>query len=452
MSRFLRWVPDDKANFLREATPLVASSIPLIPTHSPRLQPRDEAVFLLQLAAEIEHALLVQYLFGMYTIKLDGFTEPHAPANAPFLADSWRQAILLIAMQEMGHLMTVQNLLLFLGGPIHFARPVFPQRTDFYPFDFELEEISKDSLAKYVAAEMPPIRPDSVLREIIFRARGAAGGHFVNRVGALYEAIGALFAPCGPLTDDDFDFDSIDYQADPQHWRLSPGFLLLPIRSREDAHSALKQIAEQGEGPTKPPLDGDLSHFALFLQIYFNSEVPADSFPESDPVISPVEWTATLPVLRNPVVNESGSGSNVIRDPFTYKWAQLFNLRYRILLTCLSHYLYLPGNSLRRQQLASFATFEMRTGTKRLAKLLVKLPAGPDATKNAGPTFEIDYDLTMPHGEQNRWRLQRDVVLASKELILELRRYIVSAEQKSILDSLDANDGTFLQFIEDQIS
>ena len=180
--------------------------------------------------------------------------------------------------------------------------------------------------------------------------------------------------------------------------------------------------------------------------------MPADSFPESDPVISPVEWTATLPVLRNPVVNESGSGSNVIRDPFTYKWAQLFNLRYRILLTCLSHYLYLPGNSLRRQQLASFATFEMRTGTKRLAKLLVKLPAGPDATKNAGPTFEIDYDLTMPHGEQNRWRLQRDVVLASKELILELRRYIVSAEQKSILDSLDANDGTFLQFIEDQIS
>src|SRR5688572_29894549 len=43
---------------------------PRRPAHDPPLCPRDEAVFLLTAAAEIEHALMVQYLFAAYSVRV----------------------------------------------------------------------------------------------------------------------------------------------------------------------------------------------------------------------------------------------------------------------------------------------------------------------------------------------------------------------------------------------
>src|ERR1044072_1311651 len=40
------------------------------PMHDPPLEPRDEAVFLLSAAAEIEHALMVQYLYAAYSLRV----------------------------------------------------------------------------------------------------------------------------------------------------------------------------------------------------------------------------------------------------------------------------------------------------------------------------------------------------------------------------------------------
>lgn len=42
----------------------------------------DWTVFLLQTAAEIEHALLVQYLYAAYSLADDGFAGPAAPPDA----------------------------------------------------------------------------------------------------------------------------------------------------------------------------------------------------------------------------------------------------------------------------------------------------------------------------------------------------------------------------------
>lgn len=41
-----------------------------VPMHDPSLEPRDEAVFLLTAAAEIEHALMVQYLYAAYSVRV----------------------------------------------------------------------------------------------------------------------------------------------------------------------------------------------------------------------------------------------------------------------------------------------------------------------------------------------------------------------------------------------
>jgi hypothetical protein len=45
--------------------------------------------------------------------------------------------------------------LTLLGAPLNFAREDFPILRDLYPFDFELEPLTKRILGKYVLAEMP---------------------------------------------------------------------------------------------------------------------------------------------------------------------------------------------------------------------------------------------------------------------------------------------------------
>lgn len=50
-----------------------------------------------------------------------------------------RAAILTFAKEEMGHLLTVQNCLCLLGGPLSFEREDYPWDTPYYPFEFCLE-------------------------------------------------------------------------------------------------------------------------------------------------------------------------------------------------------------------------------------------------------------------------------------------------------------------------
>src|SRR5438874_11066659 len=79
----------------------------------------DTAVYLLHVAAEIEHALMVQYLYAAYSVGGPGVSgELHE------LVRSWREVILGIAKEEMGHLITVQNILRVIGGALH------PERQD----------------------------------------------------------------------------------------------------------------------------------------------------------------------------------------------------------------------------------------------------------------------------------------------------------------------------------
>jgi hypothetical protein len=72
-----------------------------------------------------------------------------------FSTDTWQDTILGIAREEMRHLLSIQNLLRAIGGPLRFEREGFPYRSQLYPFPFVLEPLTKNSLAKHVAAEMP---------------------------------------------------------------------------------------------------------------------------------------------------------------------------------------------------------------------------------------------------------------------------------------------------------
>jgi hypothetical protein len=70
---------------------------------------KDEAIKLLRIAAEVEHTLLVEYLYAAFTLG------PHA-------GPKYRRSLVTIAKQEMGHFVTVQNLLRLLGASPHLDR------------------------------------------------------------------------------------------------------------------------------------------------------------------------------------------------------------------------------------------------------------------------------------------------------------------------------------------
>src|SRR6266403_514296 len=121
---YIRWVPAVQADRpevtafapWQDSTAFV--SPPAEPTHDPPLTPRDEVIFLLHTAAEIEHALLVQYLYAAFS-----FRDPDAqevPPDRKLDLRRCRQEFMEIAEQEMGHLATIQNLLRAIGGPVNF--------------------------------------------------------------------------------------------------------------------------------------------------------------------------------------------------------------------------------------------------------------------------------------------------------------------------------------------
>ena len=420
----------------------------------------DWTVFLLHSAAEIEHALMVQYLYAAYSLGQPPFAGTQVPANAGSLVGGWSRTILEIARQEMAHLLTVENLLRFIGGPLNLEREDLPFRTILYPFPFQLEPLSKTSLAKYVSAEQPanPNEPNELMEEIHRRATGGTGGVGINRVGVLYHTLTEIFADPTHLLDSDLDPSTrATYQADPDDWFGSEDFLVRAVASRDEAVEALRLIGEQGEGPDNPSsvTPAVPSHFDHFIAIY-------KAFPETDPEVGDVPWVPTRPVPVNPSTlpdpdSDPDIESGRITHPTTRLWAQLFNVRYRMLLLDLAHYLHLSGpllnaqgETLPRGHLHAWTFEEMRSGVRAIGRRLTRLPrresGGADA---AGPPFELPYTLTLPDRERDRWRLHLTLLDTSGFLIGNLE---TTVGNDAILDDLKGLDAAARSIVEVQVA
>ena len=124
---------------------------------------REELINALHEASEIEHGLMIQYLFGALSLKKtiqEGLSAPQAQ-----LVRRWEALILSVARDEMGHLGTVCNLLSAIGAPPRFTRPNFPKVTGYYPFAFDLVPFSDDALYRFQVFELPrglPLPPRRV--------------------------------------------------------------------------------------------------------------------------------------------------------------------------------------------------------------------------------------------------------------------------------------------------
>jgi len=151
--------------------------------------PYVELLRLVRDATEIEHALMLQYLYAAFTVK---------PKYKKLAGDPGTQTastLVGVAIQEMQHLAVVNGLLVALGGAPNLMVQEFPFDPDIYPFAFNLEPLSRAGLARYVYAEAPagvldweqPKGGDVAFVSAVWSLLGPEAR--VNHLGSLYKQI-----------------------------------------------------------------------------------------------------------------------------------------------------------------------------------------------------------------------------------------------------------------------
>jgi len=115
---------------------------------------REELTFSLHEAAELEHGLLIQYLFAALSLKKR--LDEGISGEQQEIIRRWEEQTLTVAREEMVHLGLVCNMLSAIGAAPHFSRPNFPQEaTKYYPFSFTLNRFSDESLYRFIRFELP---------------------------------------------------------------------------------------------------------------------------------------------------------------------------------------------------------------------------------------------------------------------------------------------------------
>lgn len=362
-----------------------------LPEISDAKTPREYAIGLLKIAAEIEHALMVQYLYTADTILASVGEE-----------DSYRKKLRNVAIQEMGHLATVQNLLLLLGGPSAFymQRDVMRRDSEANPIPMIFEPVSLAALAKYMAAEMPESPPADVAEKVKRLVKIAAedAGFDPRRVGAVYAVLKWMFmekeaalawmrlpaigrlAPNPHLEDSDLVDPSViaACEAVSTEWGDDrEDFLLLNARTRGEAVTAIDRIAQQGEG-----FEGAQdSHFEEFLELI-------ESFEKQEVSVRPVAISPTLG-------DGHGADRGVrIDNPYTRLWAEVQSQQYALLCLSILHSLATPRDGGAQETLRAGLTRIALEGMRRhldpLGKLLSSLPMQHGGAALAGPSFDLD--------------------------------------------------------------
>ena len=121
-------MPTDEAHF---ADVLATRGTRATPESPFIIEHREALIYMLCLAAELEHAIMCQYLYAAFSLKQtvdDGRSEAQLPS-----VDRWRQAIAHVAIQETLHLTLVQNLLTSIGAAPYLSRLNLPPPAGRYP-------------------------------------------------------------------------------------------------------------------------------------------------------------------------------------------------------------------------------------------------------------------------------------------------------------------------------
>ncbi|MBD1365380.1 ferritin-like protein [Mucilaginibacter sp. ZT4R22] len=377
---------------------------------------REELLNALAEAAELEHGLLVQYLFTAFSFKrrLD---EGITPLQQLMMED-WERTILSVAHQEMYHLANVCNLLAAIGGAPRFDRPNFPQPLKkYYPFDFELTRFGDEALYRFIVFELPegvepPPLPHVPGNVKTFAFEKIAPDPLVyNHIGELYERIAEGFKniPENVL------FIGPEDQQDIDEWTLR--LKMHKVHDRASALEAIKEIVEEGEG-TKADRAG--SHYDKFLRIrqaYLAEKAKDASF-------EPARNVATNPRTREH--RDAGGEGTIITHQATLKLAELFNTTYTTMLSMLIQYYSYGGETQEQREILRDSSRRMMSAFIRpMAEVLTEMPVTDDLTDGvAGAGFELYGPMNYSGQLKSRWIILQERFrqhIADIEEILEFQ-------------------------------
>jgi hypothetical protein len=362
----------------------------------------QEAMMLLEMAAEIEQSLMVQYLYAAFSAK-----------------DAAVSGVLRrIAIEEMGHLLSVQNLRIALGGQPYFGRQDQSPQPDADPFPFRLQPLHNRSLARFTAAEAPALETfgtgaeaDALRKELkeISKVAGIeAGVPIIHRIGLVYMRLYYLFQPDdNPIepwpaaaeakdwsSAQRYHIDANDFARSPRvalqgaedEWPVGSDAQLLgnPVATTAEARQLIFSVSAQGEGPN----DGADTHFRFFRKLYRDATQPGGQL-------------AVHPVLDSEMETIDAEPAATL--------SRLFDLRYELLLINLQQMLSTERAEpelARRQQFADWSRREMKHGLGGLASLLLTLPRHPGTDAATAPASSLFHmpALHAPHGKAEQWK------------------------------------------------
>ena len=352
--------------------------------HEVRVNDREQLIYLLTEAAEIEHGLMCTYLYAGWSLK-QATSEGVTPAQLEAI-DRWRKEIRSVAMEEMAHLASVNNLLMSIGSPPHFRRQNFPVPAGYHPASLvvRLAPLGRDTLDHFIYLE----RPEGME---MAQAKGFESAPYERRphatrltptaedydtVGHLYRGIGQGFETLAERFGENALFvGHPEAQLGPDIMDL-PG--LVTVTDLKSALQAVDVIIEQGEGGRH---DNEESHYARFVAM----AAEYDAFLRDDPDFTPHRAVTFDPLMFAPI----GDAPGVQVDAHdSARVLDLANATYGLMLRLLASGTGIAqGVAVRRKEIDG--AVGLMHVLNELSVLLTTLPASGAPTPHAGMNFHL---------------------------------------------------------------
>ena len=365
------------------------------------IEHREALIYTLGKAAELEHLIMLQYLFAAFSLKQR--VDEGLSAETLAVVQRWRKTLFSIGGQEMLHLALVQNLLTAVGAAPRFARPNFPMPAYSYPAGVRIELLpfGEAALRHFAFLE----RPEGMDVEDAegFEAIGQAvplphdeSDEIVphlqefDTIGQLYRSIQAgLEHLAGRLGAERLFIGPTNAQATEEHFRWEE---LVAVTDLPTAQRAIDTIVEQGEGARGEWRDAHFGRLLGILDEYLEIKRTDPAFEPARPVVA-----------ANVRPQATGVAVPLITDPGTARCMDLLNVTYEVLLQLLSRYFaHTDETPEQLEVLADVSVGLMYEAIKPLGSVVATLPVGWDMPGvNAGPGFELFYqvDYLLPHRE-----------------------------------------------------
>ena len=401
--------------------------------HGLIVESREELLYLLGEAAEVEHAACCIYLYAAFTLRAepsDGLTAAQVPAVA-----GWKREINRIAVQEMIHLALVNNLLAALGGAPRLGRHNLPQRSPYAPeIRLTLAPFDEQTLRRFLYIERPEgMDISSIAGELDDRpAPPVPAGPLVLPAPQAFSSIGQLYRGIewglrglvDRYGEERVFVGSPNAQASTRYFRVPDRMPeLIPVTGLASAVTAIETIVEEGEG-ARGSWQG--AHFGRFLNILEAYR----AMKAADPSFAPARPSVTNPYVRvprdllglatasGPAAPDDPRGVHLIQDPTTAAVSDLFNACYaamlQLLYRCFQH---TEETDEELEMLGQTSVLMMLQVIRPLGELLTRLPVGPRAPGwTAGPSFMLTSATPVTPHKPAAWSILGERLLELAEV------------------------------------